>query len=194
MSPKCLLSAVMAAVLLSGSPGLAAPAATLPAADKQYVLRYGDSINLYVVENEKLAIQNQPIRPDGRVSMPLIGEVIAGGLTLPQLTERVAKSYTKFFVDPHVVVNVATFRALSATFSAAATTSLILAPRTDENTEPERLPRISVLMSSASRSSLMISATAFPMRSGSCAIHASTRSGSFDAHSSTLTENSRRGP
>jgi polysaccharide export outer membrane protein len=95
---------------------LVAPAAQAevaqPIQDKQYVLRFGDSLNLKVVENEKLTIEDQPIRPDGRVSMPLIGEIQAGGLTLPQLTERITKSYGKFFVDPHVVVNVAKFRPL----------------------------------------------------------------------------------
>jgi polysaccharide export outer membrane protein len=84
-----------------------------PVQDSQYVLRYGDTVNLKVVENEKLELRNQPIRPDGRINFPLIGEVQAGGLTLPQLTERVTKAYNKFFVDPHVVINVETFRPLS---------------------------------------------------------------------------------
>lgn len=99
-----------AALLTPAAPAMAQ--SVPPVQDKQYVLRFGDTLNLKVVENEKLAVDNQPIRPDGRISLPLIGEIQAGGLTLPQLTERVSKLYGKFFVDPHVVINVARFRPL----------------------------------------------------------------------------------
>lgn len=111
-----LIAALTACTLALGGLFLHAPAAQAqsvpPVSDKQYVLRFGDALNLRVVENEKLQMDNQPIRPDGRISMPLIGEIQAGGLTLPQLSERVAKAYGKFFVDPHVVINVARFRPL----------------------------------------------------------------------------------
>ncbi|MEB3196567.1 MAG: polysaccharide biosynthesis/export family protein [Candidatus Sericytochromatia bacterium] len=103
-------------------------------AEPQYVLRYGDSVNLKVVENEKLTLQDQPIRPDGRVSFPLIGEVQAGGLTLPQLTDRVTKAYGRFFVDPHVVINVEQFRPLH--FSVV---GLVKQPGTYAIKEPVRL-------------------------------------------------------
>ena len=105
-----------ACALALGTLCLHAPAAQAqavpPVTDKQYVLRFGDALNLRVVENEKLQMDAQPIRPDGRISMPLVGEIQAGGLTLPQLSERVGKAYSKFFVDPHVVINVARFRPL----------------------------------------------------------------------------------
>lgn len=101
-------------MLLACALGLAPmPGLANPVQDSQYVLRYGDTVNLKVVENEKLELRNQPIRPDGRINFPLIGEVQAGGLTLPQLMERVTKAYGKFFVDPHVVINVENFRPLS---------------------------------------------------------------------------------
>lgn len=102
--------------------------------DSQYVLRYGDSVNLKVVENEKLTLQDQPIRPDGRVSFPLIGEVVAGGLTLPVLTERVTQAYGRFFVDPHVVINVEKFRPLTINV-----VGLVQRPGTYEIKEPVRL-------------------------------------------------------
>ena len=110
------------------------PAPAAPVVDKQYVLRFGDTLNLKVVENEKLEIENQPIRPDGRVSLPMIGEVQAGGLTLPQLTERISKSYGRFFVDPHVVINVAQFRPLDITVL-----GMVNRPGTYQVKEPVRL-------------------------------------------------------
>lgn len=120
---SCLLA--FALVLWQQAPGLAqtpaaspAPAATpnpatsSPVQLRSYVLDYGDSLNLVVVGNEQLKIEEQPIRPDGRISLPLLGEVQAGGLTVPQFSDRVTKAYTKFFVDPKIVVNVAKFRPL----------------------------------------------------------------------------------
>lgn len=121
-----------AAFVLPAAPAQAQ--AVPPVQDKQYILRFGDTLNLKVVENEKLAIDNQPIRPDGRVSLPLVGEVLAGGLTLPQLTERVGKLYGKFFVDPHVVINVATFRKIDINV-----VGLLNRPGTYQVAEPVRL-------------------------------------------------------
>ncbi|MEB3285305.1 MAG: polysaccharide biosynthesis/export family protein [Candidatus Sericytochromatia bacterium] len=104
-----LLTFILTLALLTA----ALPVQANPVQEGHYVLRYGDTVNLKVVENEKLELHNQPIRPDGRLTFPLIGEVQAGGLTLPQLIERVTKAYGRFFVDPHVVINVENFRPLS---------------------------------------------------------------------------------
>lgn len=127
---------VLAGSLMIGQAPPAAAQAAAPAAvvDKQYVLRFGDTLNLKVVENEKLTLENQPIRPDGRISLPMIGEVNAGGLTLPQLTERITKAYGRFFVDPHVVINVAQFRPLDVTIL-----GLVHKPGTYQVKEPIRL-------------------------------------------------------
>jgi polysaccharide export outer membrane protein len=113
----CCLVAI-ALTLWQQAPSMAAPAASATAAPavpvqiKSYVLGYGDSLNVQVVGNEPLKIEEQPIRPDGRISLPLIGEVRAGGLTVVQLQDQVTKAYTKFFVEPKIVVNVAKFRPL----------------------------------------------------------------------------------
>jgi polysaccharide export outer membrane protein len=130
---RLLTPLLIAAIALAGSPPSAA-ASPSTKVDSQYTLRYGDTVNLKVVENEKLTLQDQPIRPDGRVSFPLIGEVQAGGLTLPQLTERVTQAYGRFFVDPHVVINVENFRPLTINV-----VGLVNRPGTYEIKEPVRL-------------------------------------------------------
>ncbi len=114
LSLRAAMAGVVTLMVALPLPAVAQAPATQAAAsfDKQYVLRFGDSLNMHVVENEKLEVEEQPIRPDGRISLPLIGEMLAGGQTLPQLQERITKAYTRFFVDPHVVVNVAKFRPL----------------------------------------------------------------------------------
>lgn len=138
---KLLATTLLAtSMLLVSSPAVRAqetpPVATAsnPAYDQQYVLRFGDALNMRIIENEKLEIKEQPIRPDGRISLPLVGEVQAGGLTLPQLQQRVTKLYAKFFVEPHVIINVAKFRPLSISV-----VGLVNKPDTFEIHEPIHL-------------------------------------------------------
>ena len=104
----------LVALLTTSLLALQAPAqAQTPVEDKQYTLRFGDALNVYVIENEDTEVDAEPIRPDGRISLPMIGDVAVAGLTIPQLHDRLAKAYSKYFVDPHVVVSVAHFRQLS---------------------------------------------------------------------------------
>ena len=115
---RAFLGCVIATSLVSltAPPALAqqapAPAQVAPVSVAQYVLRFGDAINMRVVGNEQLLIEKQPIRPDGRISLPLIGEVQAGGLTVPQFQDRVRQAFQRYIVDPQVVINVAEFRPL----------------------------------------------------------------------------------
>lgn len=44
------------------------------------------------------------IRPDGKITMPLIGEVVAGGMTPKQLTAHVREKLTKFINTPEVFI------------------------------------------------------------------------------------------
>ena len=48
------------------------------------------------------------VRPDGKISLPVIGEVAAAGLSPMQLQERVRVAAGKFITDPNVVVVVRT--------------------------------------------------------------------------------------
>ena len=47
---------------------------------KSYKMAVGDQIKINVWKNPELSL-SQPIRPDGKISMPLVGEVMAVGLT-----------------------------------------------------------------------------------------------------------------
>lgn len=44
------------------------------------------------------------IRPDGKITMPLIGEVVAAGMTPKQLTAHVREKLTKFINSPEVFI------------------------------------------------------------------------------------------
>jgi len=49
------------------------------------------------------------IRPDGRISVILLDEIQAAGLTTAQLDEMLTKGYSPFYRDPKVTVNVRSF-------------------------------------------------------------------------------------
>ena len=45
-----------------------------------------------------------PVRPDGKISVPLIGDVIAGGKEPMQVAKEVKKSLSKYIREPQVAV------------------------------------------------------------------------------------------
>jgi polysaccharide export outer membrane protein len=47
-----------------------------------------------------------PVRPDGKISLPLVNEVVADGLTPEQLAETIAKGLSRYMTQPEVSVAV----------------------------------------------------------------------------------------
>jgi polysaccharide export outer membrane protein len=112
-----LSSLLVGGLTLHPLPAVSAPQPTpaeaaAPPAQQGYVLRYGDTLSLWMLGNETFKLENQPIRPDGRLSVPLLGEVNAGGLTVAQLSAALTEGYRRYILAPRLVVNVATFRPL----------------------------------------------------------------------------------
>ncbi|MBU2699061.1 polysaccharide export outer membrane protein [Sporomusaceae bacterium BoRhaA] len=52
------------------------------------------------------------IRPDGRMSFPLVGEIQASGLTIAELTNRITAGLSEYIVNPKVSVNVVKFHTI----------------------------------------------------------------------------------
>jgi protein involved in polysaccharide export with SLBB domain len=76
--------------------------------NQTYILGVGDLIDVKFFYNEKLN-DEVTIRPDGKISLQLIGDVEAAGLTPPQLGSRLAGKYSKFLELPEVTVIVKDF-------------------------------------------------------------------------------------
>ena len=87
-----------------------ADGATLPARD--YVIGPGDSLQIFVWRNEELSA-TVPVRPDGKISTPLVEDMIAVGKTPSQLARDIESVLGEYIRSPKVNVIVAT--ALSAT-------------------------------------------------------------------------------
>ena len=73
-----------------------------------YVLGIGDLIEVKFFYNEKLN-DEVTIRPDGKISLQLIGDVKAAGLTPAQLRSQLTRKYSKFLELPEVTVAVKDF-------------------------------------------------------------------------------------
>jgi protein involved in polysaccharide export with SLBB domain len=88
------------------------PAAfVMPAAPQEqgeYILQPGDAIDVSFYFHPDNNQANLLVRPDGKIYLPLIGEVQAAGLTAPQVAEAITKRSAVNLRDPKVAVNVRT--------------------------------------------------------------------------------------
>ena len=81
-----------------------AAAAAVAAPDQsKYLLGPEDAIEISVWKEPDLTKQ-LVVRPDGKITYPLIGEVQASGRTVKQLQEEIAKRLEKYVTDAHVTV------------------------------------------------------------------------------------------
>jgi polysaccharide biosynthesis/export protein len=70
-----------------------------------YVIGAEDVLSVFVWHDQELTRQ-VVVRPDGKITLPLVGELEAAGLTLPQLTTTIASGLKKYMVSPEVNVSV----------------------------------------------------------------------------------------
>lgn len=92
-----------------------APLSTLPAAsanpqsaDYSYVIGAGDNLNIIVWRNPELSL-SVPVRPDGKVSAPLVDELVAQGKTSSEVARDIEKKLSTYVRDPVVTVIVTSF-------------------------------------------------------------------------------------
>ncbi len=87
--------------------GANAPAAVSDTAN--YVVGAGDSLSIFVYRSPELSVSELPVRPDGRISVPLIEDIAAAGKTPTQLAREIEDRLRKYVKDPSVTVIVRGF-------------------------------------------------------------------------------------
>jgi polysaccharide export outer membrane protein len=101
-----------AASLLVGcsSVGTKYPAAPINAAsaDYNYIIGAGDNLNIIVWRNPELSMST-PVRPDGKISAPLVDEMTVQGKNSIEVAREVEKQLGKYVRDPVVTVIVTSF-------------------------------------------------------------------------------------
>ncbi|MDH5378219.1 MAG: polysaccharide export protein [Gammaproteobacteria bacterium] len=73
-----------------------------------YVIGPGDGLKIFVWRNAELS-GSVPVRPDGRISIPLVEDLVAAGKTPSVLAREIEKEMGRFVKDPLVTVIVTGF-------------------------------------------------------------------------------------
>jgi polysaccharide export outer membrane protein len=69
----------------------------------EYTIGPGDQLEIFVWRNTDLTVK-VPVRPDGRISMPLVQDIQAAGKTSNQLAGDIKTALARFVKDPVVTV------------------------------------------------------------------------------------------
>ncbi len=126
-----VLALVALAVLVSAAPAAAqsvaptapqpaAPPASKPPASKasgangpEYIVGPGDKLRIEVYKDPQLS-QSLQVRPDGKITLPLVGDLDAVGLTPMKLRDAITTSLKEFMTNPVVTVIVVEASAATA--------------------------------------------------------------------------------
>jgi polysaccharide export outer membrane protein len=77
-------------------------------AEYDYIIGPGDQLEIFVWRNPELT-QSVPVRPDGKISVPLVEDLPAADKTATELAREIERALSKFVRDPLVTVIVSNF-------------------------------------------------------------------------------------
>ncbi len=84
------------------------PTTPSPAEAPSYVIGPGDMLGIFVYQHQDLTA-DVPVRPDGRISLPLVPDIQAAGRTPTELGAAIQRRLSEFVRDPTVTVIVRSF-------------------------------------------------------------------------------------
>ena len=99
----CLTLLLAAIVTLAWNTGIAAESPVPAAVSPDYLIGPGDSLHVFVFQNDELSV-TVPVRPDGKISTPLVEDMVAVGKTPSQLARDIEKSLSEYVKSPKVNV------------------------------------------------------------------------------------------
>lgn len=94
---------------MEGGAGPAQAEAGATVSEREYRIGVDDQLQVNVWRNPELSV-SMPVRPDGMVSMPLIGDVQAGGRTPPEVASEIRERLSEYVRDPNVTVIITELR------------------------------------------------------------------------------------
>jgi polysaccharide export outer membrane protein len=97
----CLLAVMQTAVAQVNNANDAAPAAA--SVPEDYRMGPGDTLQVFVWRNPDLSV-TVPVRPDGKISTPLVSDMVVVGKTPSQLARDIEKVLAEYIRDPRVNV------------------------------------------------------------------------------------------
>jgi polysaccharide biosynthesis/export protein len=87
----------------AADPNVPAPAAPASGVSADYVVGPGDTLQIFVWRNAELTT-TVPVRPDGKISTPLVEDMVAVGKTPSQLARDIEKVLAEYVKTPEVNV------------------------------------------------------------------------------------------
>jgi polysaccharide export outer membrane protein len=94
-----------AAVKKNNPKGITADASQASQADAEYKIGPQDVLRIDVWKEAEIS-RTLPVRPDGKISLPLLNDVQATGLTAMQLATVISEGLKKYITNPQVTVSV----------------------------------------------------------------------------------------
>ncbi|NIP15368.1 MAG: sugar ABC transporter substrate-binding protein [Pseudomonadales bacterium] len=76
---------------------------TIPDFTEDYRIGVGDTLSVSVWRNEDLSV-TAPVRPDGKISVPLAGDVLVGDKTPEEVSAEITEKIAAYIRDPFVTV------------------------------------------------------------------------------------------
>ncbi len=83
---------------------------TVPTSNTPYLIGPGDSLSVFVYQSPALSAGALAVRPDGRISLPLIPDIIAAGKTPTALSKDIEERLKEYVKEPNVSVMVSGFQ------------------------------------------------------------------------------------
>lgn len=99
----CLLGSWVGLITACSSSGPRDQPPPVLVSESEYLLGVGDQIAVQVWKSPDLSVE-VPVRPDGRVSVPLVGDVPAAGQTTRQLAQTLTTGLEEYVRNPQVTV------------------------------------------------------------------------------------------
>jgi polysaccharide export outer membrane protein len=91
------------AVAQASLPSVAASRPTVASNSTDYKMVVGDKLRVEVYKDPQMS-QSLQIRPDGKITLPLVGDVVAAGKTPAALRDTLTTSLKEFITNPVVTV------------------------------------------------------------------------------------------
>jgi polysaccharide export outer membrane protein len=66
-------------------------------------------LGVFVYDQPQLSLESVPVRPDGRISTPLVADVVAAGKTPAQLADELTQRLKTYIKEPNVTIIVHSF-------------------------------------------------------------------------------------
>jgi len=110
---SCVMAIALVAPVLAGCQSTRSASVNVPpaglVASMPYLIGPGDQLSVFVYQSPQLSVPNLAVRPDGRISLPLIPDISAAGKTPTALAKDIEARLKDYVKEPNVSVIVSGF-------------------------------------------------------------------------------------